>query len=79
MRTSNRMKDVVGKEIWIVSDRRNKGLVARKWLDHRGSYLPSRDAKYGADLDALRAQLPPGLARRDRAPGDASSIVEIWI
>lgn len=30
-------------------------------------------------LDALRAKLPPGLARLDRDAGDDPTIIEVWL
>lgn len=73
------MKTTPPLEMWIVHDRLADGVVACKWLVRGGTFQPSPDEIHAASLNDVRAKLPPGLTRRERAPEDAPSIVEIWV
>ena len=49
--------------------------VARKW----SGLEPTGDIRQAKTLDWLRQQLPIGLTRIDRQPGDDENIVEVWL
>ena len=65
-------------EIWVIYNHPldyPDGYVARKFIGE----TPTNDVKIGGFLDELRAQLPPGLTRFDRFPGDDPVIEETWL
>lgn len=49
--------------------------VARKWLD----MLPTQEVLFAPTLNALYAQIPPGLWRFPRDTRDDPVIVEVWL
>ena len=57
--------------------------VARRWenliVDGAPVSRATADVLVAPDLDGLRAQLPAGLVRLDRQPGDGPVIVESWL
>lgn len=55
------------------------GFVARRFEIHPGYAVATLDARYGPDLEAVRAQLPPGLVCIPREPDDDPCIVETWL
>ncbi|MOA62871.1 hypothetical protein D3C78_1884200 [compost metagenome] len=52
--------------------------VARKWLAVPGDMQLTSDMVHGESLEAVRHQLPAGLYRLPRKPGDAPQIIETW-
>ena len=67
--------------MWFVSnaDPAHPGKITARahTADHIGGiYLPG--AMIADTLDEMRAQMPAGLTRRDRAPIDPPGIVETW-
>ncbi len=53
--------------------------VARRFRAHGDGATLTDDILQGATLDAVRAQLPPGLIRLARSDNDAPDILESWI
>lgn len=53
--------------------------VARLWAMVNGVMMPTNQIIRANTLEALRAQLPPGLHMIPRDPGDDPVIVENWI
>jgi len=74
-----RMKKSAPLEMWVVHDRRSDGYIAQKWQRDELGFRSCADRLKAASIEALRASLPPGLMRHEREPGDAASIVEIWV
>jgi hypothetical protein len=76
--------DATARGIWLTrfisnADPAHPGKVTAKahTADHTGGvYLPG--AIIADVLDEIRAQMPTGLRRRDRAPIDPPGIVETW-
>lgn len=52
--------------------------VARRWEVAKEA-KPTQDLLLADTLEALRAQLPPGLYRLPRQPGDEPAIAEVWL
>jgi|LSQX01.3.fsa_nt_gb hypothetical protein len=72
--------------IWTVYEKPSDfpgEFVARRWesLVEDGAPVSraTADVLVARDLDGLRAQLPAGLIRLERQPGDAPAIVESWV
>jgi hypothetical protein len=53
------------------------GYIARR-CEVRGEVVHTADVRVGPTLEAVRRQLPPGLYRQSRQPGDDPVIVEVW-
>lgn len=49
-----------------------------QWID-RGRVICAAEHFEAPTIEAIRAMLPPGLARLDRHPSDDPVIVEVWI
>lgn len=66
-----------GLSIWVVYDHPTDHpdvYIARRFVNDR----PTGDTIQGLTLDAVRDQLPAGLARFNRDPKDDPKIVECW-
>lgn len=70
-------------DLWTVYDHPTDfpdGFIARLWRVGENNRPCATDRVcIGATLDAVRAQLPPGLHRMSRMPDDDSVIVETWL
>jgi len=67
--------------IWTVYEHpqdQPEKFVARRWIA-TPEPKPTDDVFFADDLEGLRQQLPPGLARIARQAGDDPVIVESWI
>lgn len=65
-------------EIWTVYDRPldfPHNFVARKFV----GIQPTESTITGNSLEEVRAGLPPGVVKLDRAPDDDPKIVEVWL
>lgn len=71
-----------GLEMWVVyenpTDRPEK-FAARKWLAEGGDLQATLERLVADTLGELYSQLPPGLVRFPRSPGDAPTVRETWI
>jgi hypothetical protein len=68
--------------VWVVFERppwHPGGYGVQPAFAGRGGAVDSAFAWTAPTLEGIRAALPPGLARLDRAPTDHPSIVEVWI
>lgn len=65
--------------IWTVyrkpKDRPDAPYLARLYHGER----PTPEVLTASDIDTLRAELPPGLVRMERSPGDDPCIIEVWL
>lgn len=69
-------------QMWVVYERPTdcpNGVVARLHLAGKGEHGPTNRALFGATLDEVRKQLPPGLLLFARHPDDEPQIVEVWL
>jgi hypothetical protein len=67
--------------IWTIYNRPldyPEKFVARRWLA-TPQPTPTDEVIVADELDGLRRQLPAGLYRMERQPGDDPFIVECWI
>lgn len=68
--------------MWTVYDKPTdypQGFVARMHVCRAGEHNPTAVFVTGKTLDKVRAQLPPGLVKIDRAEDDEPHIVEVWL
>ncbi|MFL5281683.1 MAG: hypothetical protein ACJ8AW_12000 [Rhodopila sp.] len=64
-----------GLAAWVVvRDQPRPGSLTARLV----TYEPTPYVLTAATLEDLRAQLPPGLTRSEREPGDPPDLVEIW-
>lgn len=71
-----------GMHMWTVFERPDDypdGFIARLFLVRRSIVRATDTTVTGPTLDAVRAQLPPGLYNLGREAGDKPSVVETWI
>ncbi|WP_454727860.1 MULTISPECIES: hypothetical protein [Cupriavidus] len=69
-------------EMWTVYDRpaeRPNAVIARRFTVAGPVITEIGEVIAGPTLEAVRAQLPPGLLRLPPGPGDEPSVVEVWI
>lgn len=63
--------------VWVISEDEPDYpgvLVARLITEAATPYVLT-----AATLPELRAQLPPGLERSERQPGDPEDVIEVWV
>lgn len=69
--------------MWVVYDHPldmpEHNIVARRHEVHATGPLATKDVLVGHTLQAVRDQLPRGLARLPRALEDDPTIVEVWL
>lgn len=76
------MMDTKRSAMWVIYEKPADfpdGFIARKHVIDVGSHRPTMTCAHGETLESVRSQLPPGLVRLDRSPGDDPVIVESWM
>lgn len=68
--------------MWVLYDHPRdmpNSFVARRHVVRPGRTTATEDCIIGPTLEAVREQLPPGLACFPRSPQDELHIVEVWL